>query len=57
MIMDKILIFTQEPAQLSNKKAHRVNGFDYWYVIRENKLVSINEIRELYREHLSKESI
>lgn len=44
-------------AQLSNKKAHRVNGFDYWYVIRENKLVSINEIRELYREHLSKESI
>ncbi len=36
---------------------YRVNGFDYWYVIRENKLVSINEIRELYREHLSKESI
>ncbi|MBT1316145.1 site-specific DNA-methyltransferase [Mycoplasma bovis] len=53
----QILDIHSGAAQLSNKKAHRVNGFDYWYVIRENKLVSINEIRELYREHLSKESI
>lgn len=31
-------------------KANRLNGFDYWYVIRENKLVSIAEVREQYRK-------
>ena len=31
-------------------KANRLNGFDYWYVIRENKPVAIAEIREEYRK-------
>lgn len=31
-------------------KATRLNGFDYWYVIRENKPVSIAEVRERYRK-------
>lgn len=31
-------------------KANRLNGFDYWYVIRENKPISIAEIREQYRK-------
>lgn len=36
-------------AKARNLKASRVNGFDYWYVKRDNKLVSINEVRENYR--------
>ncbi len=31
-------------------KAKRLNGFDYWYVIRDNVPVSIAEIREQYRK-------
>lgn len=31
-------------------KATRLNGFDYWYVIRNNIPVSISEIREQYRK-------
>lgn len=31
-------------------KASRLNGFDYWYVSRENKLVSIADVREQYRK-------
>jgi len=31
-------------------KANRLNGFDYWYVIRENKPVSIADVREQYRK-------
>ena len=30
-------------------KAKRLNGFDYWYVIRDGKPKSISEIREDYR--------
>ncbi len=30
-------------------KAARINGFDYWYVIRKNQRVSIADIREQYR--------
>lgn len=41
-------------ALLLNKKASRVNGFDYWNVMRDNRIVSIDEIRNLYREYLSK---
>lgn len=37
-------------AKLSNKKAPRVNGFDYWYVERNNENVSIDEIRNNYRK-------
>ena len=31
-------------------KAKRLNGFDYWYVIRDKKPVSISEVREQYRK-------
>lgn len=31
-------------------KANRLNGFDYWYVIRGNKPVSIADVREQYRK-------
>ena len=31
-------------------KAKRVNGFDYWYVKRGDKLVSIASVREQYRK-------
>lgn len=33
-----------------NSKAKRLNGFDYWYVKRNNALISISNIREIYRE-------
>lgn len=33
-------------------KAKRVNGFDYWYVMRDNEKISISEIRENYRNHI-----
>lgn len=33
-------------------KAKRLNGFDYWYVKREEALVSIAEIRDNYRAFL-----
>lgn len=36
-------------AKLSNKKALRLNGFDYWCVKRNNKNISIDEIRNDYR--------
>jgi site-specific DNA-methyltransferase (adenine-specific) len=31
-------------------KANRLNGFDYWYVIRESKPVAIADIRDEYRK-------
>ena len=36
-------------ALAKNLKAKRVNGFDYWHVMRGNGLVSIKIIRENYR--------
>jgi site-specific DNA-methyltransferase (adenine-specific) len=41
-------------AILGGLKADRVNGFDYWRVERDGKLVSISEIRENYRRYISK---
>lgn len=35
-------------------KAKRLNGFDYWYVIRNGSLVSISEIREDFRKKKEK---
>lgn len=44
-------------AKLKNSKANRLNGFDFWKVIRNNKLISIDEIRNNYRNFLkNKES-
>ena len=37
-------------AKAKGVKAKRVNGFDYWYVERNNELVSIDIIRERYRK-------
>ncbi|MBR0278860.1 MAG: site-specific DNA-methyltransferase [Synergistaceae bacterium] len=40
-------------ALAKNLRAERVNGFDYWHVMRNNHLVSIREIRENYRHNLN----
>ena len=37
-------------ARAKNLKARRVNGFDYWYVMRGSRLISIAAVRESYRE-------
>lgn len=39
-------------AKARNVKAKRLNGFDYWYVMREKGLVSISEVRDAYRQSL-----
>lgn len=36
-------------AKLTHKNVARVNGFDYWFVKRDNHLVSLKTIRENYR--------
>ncbi|WP_418222482.1 DNA-methyltransferase [Clostridium isatidis] len=36
-------------ALVKGGKAKRVNGFDFWHVLREGELVSIDKIREQYR--------
>ena len=36
-------------AKARGAKADRLNGFDYWYVIREGRRVSIADIRDEYR--------
>ena len=38
-------------ARAKNLRAKRVNGFDFWYVMRNNQLVSIRDIRENYRNN------
>lgn len=38
-------------AKMMNK-VHRVNAFDWLYVLRNNKLISINEVRNEYRKNL-----
>ena len=35
-------------ALVSGRKANRLNGWEFWYVIRDNKPVSINDIRHKY---------
>lgn len=37
-------------AMVKNAKAKRLNGFKYWFVERDNELVSIDSIRERYRK-------
>ena len=39
-------------ALAKNLKAKRINGFDFWYVRRGNKLISIKTVRENYRNTL-----
>ena len=38
-------------AKLRGNKAKRVNGFDFWKVMRDNKPVGIKDIREKYRDY------
>ena len=40
-------------AKAKNLRAKRVNGFDVWYVLRDNQLVSISSIRENYRASIT----
>lgn len=44
----------KDAAKMRNVKAKRVNGFDFWKVIRNDELVGIKEIREKYREYRKK---
>ena len=37
-------------AKVKGVKAKRLNGFDYWYVIRDGGPKSIADIRETYRK-------
>lgn len=37
-------------AKAKGVKAARINGFDYWYVMRNGKRVSIADIRDAFRE-------
>lgn len=37
-------------AKMKGVKASRLNGFDYWYVIRDGSPKSIADIREAYRK-------
>ena len=39
-------------ALVKNVKAKRLNGFDHWYVKRDDNLVPISKIRENYREEM-----
>lgn len=41
-------------AKARGVKANRLNGFDYWYVIRDKDRVSISEIRDQYRANKQK---
>ncbi len=50
----KITNIHQAAAEITNKKATRVNGFDYWYADRDGQRKSINDIREDYRKFVSK---
>lgn len=43
-------------AKARGVKANRLNGFDYWYVIRDKDRVPISEIRNQYRVNKQKKS-
>lgn len=47
---DKILDIHSCAAVAKKVKASRLNGFNYWYVKRNGELVSIDKIRNEYRE-------
>jgi site-specific DNA-methyltransferase (adenine-specific) len=56
LIHGKIVDMHTGAAILGNLKSDRVNGFDYWLVERDGKMVSISDVREKYRKHLEKNS-
>lgn len=51
---EKVLDMHSCAAIAKGVKANRLNGFDHWFVKRENELISIDTIRESYRKNLSK---
>jgi len=48
---DEVLDMHSCAARARGVKAKRLNGFDYWYVIRNNERISISDIREDYRKN------
>lgn len=50
LIYNNQTLSMHECAALVLNRAERVNGFDYWYVIRDGKRISIADIREQYRQ-------
>lgn len=46
---DEVIDMHSCVAKARNVKANRLNGFEYWYVIRDGKPVSIAQIRDNYR--------
>lgn len=46
----KIVDIHRCAALAKGSKASRLNGFNTWYVLRDSRLVSINDIREKYRK-------
>ena len=55
ILLDNQVIDMHSGAALAKGlKAKRVNGFDVWHVMRNNELVSIDSIREDYREKIMK---
>lgn len=53
LYQDEILDMHTCAAKAKNLRAKRVNGFDVWYVLRNNQLVSISLIRENYRASIT----
>ncbi|OCR92516.1 DNA-methyltransferase [Campylobacter fetus] len=49
---DEIIDIHTLSAKLKGVKAQRLNGFNYWQVLRNNKKVLINDIRNIYRQNL-----
>lgn len=55
LLGDTVTNMHEAAAVVGNRKAQRVNGFDYWYVIRNNQFISIDTVRNNYiREMLNK---
>lgn len=60
LLGDGRLFYNEQPmdmhscaATVREVQAKRLNGFDVWFVKRNNKLVSIADIREKYRQTLN----
>lgn len=49
---DQIIDMHTCAATAKGLKATRINGFEYWYVMRSGVRTSISEVRDSYRNHL-----
>ncbi|NUU96864.1 site-specific DNA-methyltransferase [Marinitoga sp. 1138] len=52
LLNGELLDMHSAAAKFINGKAHRLNGYKYWYVIRNNNMISIDEIRNEYKNSL-----